>query len=92
MLVAAGKHHAVAPGGALIGRSRECDIVLDDSNVSRKHAEIRPGTKGRWTIADLGSTNGVRVNGRDVPAGRQQPLAPGDHITVGTVDARFEVS
>jgi hypothetical protein len=91
VLLAEGKRHAIAPGGALIGRSRDCDIVLQDSNVSRRHAEIRPGAQGRWTVADLGSTNGVRVNGRDVPAGHAQPLGSGDHLAFGTVDARFEV-
>jgi hypothetical protein len=92
VLVAEGKRHAVAAGGATIGRSRDCDIVLNDSNVSRHHAEIKPGPQGRWTIADLGSTNGIRVNGRDVPAGQAQPLTSGDHVTVGTVDTTFEVS
>jgi hypothetical protein len=91
VLVAEGKRHAIAPGGAMIGRSRDCDIVLADSNVSRRHAEIRPGAQGRWTVADLGSTNGVRVNGRDVESGHAQPLAPGDHVAFGTVDAHFEV-
>jgi predicted component of type VI protein secretion system len=91
VLVAEGKRHAVAPGGATIGRSRECDIVLADSNVSRKHAELRPGPQGRWTIADLGSTNGVRVNGRSASAGQAQALSAGDHLVLGTVDARFEV-
>ena len=42
MLLAEGKRYAVGPGGATIGRSRECDIVLADSNVSRRHAELRP--------------------------------------------------
>src|SRR4051794_12987331 len=91
LLIAEGKRHAIAPGGALIGRSRDCDIVLQDSNVSRRHAEIRPGAQGSWTVADLGSTNGVQVNGRDVPAGHAQPLTTGDHVGIGTVDARFEV-
>jgi hypothetical protein len=91
ILVAEGKRHAVGPGGATIGRSRECDIVLADSNISRKHAELRPGAQGAWTIADVGSTNGVRVNGRSVPAGQAQALRPGDHLTLGTVDASFEV-
>lgn len=90
VLVAEGKRHAVAVGGASIGRSRDCDIVLQDSNVSRKHAEIKPGAQG-WTITDLGSTNGVRVNGRTVPADRPHPLSPGDHVSIGTVDATFEV-
>jgi hypothetical protein len=89
MLVAEGKRYAIGPGGATIGRSRECDIVLGDSNVSRHHAELRPAGDG-WAITDLGSTNGVRVNGRDLSAHEPQPLAPGDRLDIGTVDARFE--
>ena len=50
-----------------------------------------PARRARWTIADLGSTNGIRVNGHGVPAGRAEPLGAGDHLTLGTVDARFEV-
>ena len=46
VVVAAASGCVVPPGGALIGRSRECDIVLDDSNVSRRHAEIRPSGAG----------------------------------------------
>jgi hypothetical protein len=92
VLVAEGKRHAIPATGATIGRSRECDIVLADSNVSRKHAEIKPGPQGVWTLADLGSTNGVRVNGKSVPAGHAQPLEPGDHLTLGTVDSSFEVA
>jgi hypothetical protein len=91
VLVAEGKRHVIGPGGATIGRSRECDVVLGDSNISRRHAELRPGPQGRWTIADLGSTNGVRVNGHSVPQGQAQPLSPGDHLVLGTVDASFEV-
>jgi hypothetical protein len=90
VLVAEGKRYAVAPGGATIGRSRECDIVLADSNVSRRHAELRPTGDG-WTITDLGSTNGVKVNGRDLRPNDPHPLNAGDQLDVGTVDARFEV-
>jgi hypothetical protein len=91
ILVTEGKRHALPPGGATIGRSRECEIVMGDSSISRKHAELRPSPQGQWTIADLGSTNGIRVNGASVAAGQTQPLGPGDHITLGTVDATFEV-
>jgi len=90
VLVAEGKRYAVGPGGATIGRSRECDIVLADTNVSRRHAELRPLGDG-WTVTDLGSTNGVRVNGRDVRANEPQGLTSGDRVEIGTVDARFEV-
>jgi hypothetical protein len=89
ILQAEGRRLVVAPGGAVVGRSRECDIVLGDSNVSRRHAEIRPGAGGQWTVADLGSTNGVLVNGRRVTGAT--PLKAGDHVVFGTVDAVFEV-
>ena len=88
IVVAEGKRMPVGPGGAVIGRSRECDIVLSDSNVSRRHAEIRPAGGDGWTITDLGSTNGVKVNGRTVSSA---PLKAGDEVMVGTVDVRFEV-
>jgi hypothetical protein len=88
VLVAEGKRVAIGPHGAVIGRSRECDVVLADGNVSRRHAELRPAAGG-WAITDLGSTNGVKVNGR--PVHDAYPVAPGDHIEVGTVDVRFEV-
>ena len=90
MLGAEGKRYAIGPGGATIGRSRDCDIVLADSNVSRRHAELRPSGDG-WTVTDLGSTNGVKVNGRAVRPHEAQPVAAGDKLDVGTVDARFEV-
>jgi len=89
LLVAEGRRHVIPPGGALIGRSRECDVVLADANVSRRHAEIRPGAAGTWTVADLGSTNGVLVNGERISGAA--PLHPGDRIALGTADIGFEV-
>jgi hypothetical protein len=88
-LVAEGRRFPVPPGGAVIGRSRDCDVVLGDSNVSRRHAQVRPAGGDGWTVEDLGSTNGVRVNGR--PAQGPTPLRPGDRLEVGTVDVQFEV-
>jgi hypothetical protein len=88
IVVVGGKRLVVPPNGALIGRSRECDIVIDDSNVSRRHAEISPSGQS-WLIQDLGSTNGVRVNGRHVDG--PHPLESGDRVELGTVDVRFEV-
>jgi hypothetical protein len=90
VLVAEGKRHAIGPGGASIGRSRECDVILADTNISRHHAELRPGPQGRWTITDLGSTNGVKVNGRALADHRPEPLSPGDRIILGTLDVQFE--
>jgi hypothetical protein len=71
-----------------IGRSRDADCVLRDPNVSRHHAELRRSAAGEWTIADLGSTNGVKVNGRRVGSTR---LRPGDQVTLGTTTFRFDV-
>jgi pSer/pThr/pTyr-binding forkhead associated (FHA) protein len=83
-----GKRMVVPPAGGVVGRSRDCDIVLSDSDVSRRHAEIRPqGTS--WAISDLGSTNGVRVNGR--PVAREHLLSAGDRIDLGLTQVTFEV-
>jgi hypothetical protein len=73
---------------ATIGRSKDADCVLRDPNVSRHHAELRRSQTGDWTIADLGSTNGVKVNGRRVPSSR---LNPGDQVTLGTTTFVFDV-
>jgi hypothetical protein len=88
IVVVGGKRLVVPPNGALIGRSRECDILIDDSNVSRRHAEISPSGQS-WLIKDLGSTNGLRVNGRQVEG--PHPLESGDRVELGTVGVRFEV-
>ena len=55
----------VGSTGAVLGRSRDADVVLDDPNVSRHHAEVRP-SGGSWIVNDLGSTNGIKINGRRV--------------------------
>jgi hypothetical protein len=69
----------------LLGRSRECDIQVDDPNVSRRHAELRQEGATYW-IVDLDSTNGVEVNGHRVTRAR---LSPGDTFTVGSTDIAF---
>ena len=65
LLLIDGKRMVVGPAGVTIGRSRQCDIVLDDPNISRQHAEIRP-RGGSWVLSDLGSTNGCSLNGRRI--------------------------
>jgi hypothetical protein len=72
----------------VVGRLPECDLVLSDPNVSRRHAEFRPTGNGRYEVADLGSTNGTRVNG--VAVREPQLLHDGDGITVGGSTLRFE--
>jgi Protein of unknown function (DUF3662)/FHA domain len=89
LLAVGGRRLLVPSGGGTIGRSRDCDVVLEDAGISRRHAEIRPGPEG-WTVADLGSTNGVRVNGAEVRGAHT--LAPGDRVELGSTEIVFEVS
>jgi hypothetical protein len=88
LLLMGGKRLVVGPGGATMGRSRQCDVTVDDPNVSRNHAEVRP-RGGSWVLSDLGSTNGSRLNGRRVEG--SEVLKPGDEIEVGTTVLRFEL-
>jgi predicted component of type VI protein secretion system len=83
-----GRTYQLAADGAVIGRSREADVVLEDPNVSRRHAEVRP-SGGSWIVRDLGSTNGVKVNSRRIQG--PQSLRPGDTIELGTARVTFEL-
>lgn len=88
ILVVDDKRMAMPDDGATLGRSRGCEIVLQDPNVSRRHAELRP-RGGSWILSDLGSTNGSRVNGRFVAG--PTVVKPGDEIELGTAVMRFEL-
>jgi hypothetical protein len=88
LLIYGGRRLMVAPRGATLGRSRECEIVVEDPNVSRQHAELRP-RGGAWVISDLGSTNGTRVNGRTING--PEVVQPGDEIEVGSSLITFEL-
>jgi Protein of unknown function (DUF3662)/FHA domain len=88
LLLVDGRRLVVGPAGATIGRSRQSDVVLNDPNISRQHAEIRP-RGGSWVLADLGSTNGSRLNGRTVE--RPEVIRPGDEIELGSTQLRFEI-
>jgi hypothetical protein len=87
LLVGEGRRNVLSGSRVVVGRSREADIVLADPNVSRRHAELRHGDSG-WEVADLGSTNGIKVNGQRV---NQAALGPGDRITIGVTDLTFEL-
>jgi hypothetical protein len=88
LLISGGKRLVVGPAGVTVGRSRQCDVTLDDPNVSRTHAEIRP-RGGSWVLTDLGSTNGSRLNGRRLDG--PEVLKPGDEIELGTSRIKFEL-
>jgi hypothetical protein len=83
-----GRRVALGAQPLVIGRLPECDVVLNDSNVSRRHAELRRSGDGVF-LTDLGSTNGTRVNGTPV---REQILASGDEVSVGSTKLIFEMT
>jgi FhaA, N-terminal domain/FHA domain len=84
-LTVAGRKHEVTKTSVVLGRSREADVRLADVNVSRRHAEVRQEGAGYW-IVDLGSTNGVEVNGKRTDRAR---LRDGDRITIGSTEVVF---
>jgi hypothetical protein len=86
VLVVDGRRHELTKRTMVIGRSRDCDITIDDANISRRHAEIRQESGG-YSIVDLDSTNGVEVNGKRV---RRAELTHDDTIVLGTTDVTFQ--
>jgi hypothetical protein len=78
--------YPVTGSRVVLGRSRECDIRVSDTNVSRQHCEVVQKGAAEWHVADLGSTNGTELNGHRVSRAR---LADGDRITIGSTDVVF---
>ena len=74
-------------GRRSVSRGIEPEIDLSiperDPGVSRLHAKLVPAPDGSWTVIDLGTENGITVNGRDVPPGDSVSLRPGDRIHLG---------
>jgi Protein of unknown function (DUF3662)/Inner membrane component of T3SS, cytoplasmic domain len=87
LLIGEDRRSVLSGERVVVGRSRECDVVLNDPNVSRRHAELRREGRG-WEVIDLGSTNGIKVNGRRQEHAR---LEPGDRITLGLTELTFEL-
>jgi pSer/pThr/pTyr-binding forkhead associated (FHA) protein len=71
---------------AVVGRDPDCEVVLQSRSVSRKHAIVeRIGDA--WVARDLGSANGLYVEGKRVT---ESPLSPGASLRFGDVEASFE--
>jgi pSer/pThr/pTyr-binding forkhead associated (FHA) protein len=82
-----GKKHPLSGRVQVVGRSLDCDIVLNDPSVSRRHFEVsRSGTE--WLMGDLGSGNGTRVDGERVPTAR---LSAGTRIEAGQTVLEFQL-
>jgi adenylate cyclase len=85
----AGSEYRLTAEETLIGRNPTTDITLLDESISREHAIVGwDAESGAFTVEDLQSTNGTRVNGKRV---RSSPLADGDEIQVGHTRFRFLV-
>jgi hypothetical protein len=82
------RSHDLSKPTIVIGRSKESDIRVSDPNVSRRHAEIRQEGSNYW-IVDLGSTNGISVNGRAL---KRAKLDDEDRITLGSTELVFRRS
>ncbi|MEV8066694.1 DUF3662 and FHA domain-containing protein [Streptomyces sp. NPDC085995] len=74
-----GTRHQISRPTLVLGRSTDADVRIDDPGVSRRHCEIRTGTPS--TIADLGSTNGIVVDGQHTT---RATLRDGSRIVVGS--------
>jgi hypothetical protein len=88
LIASDGRSFAVGDQPLIIGRSPDVAIVVNDTNVSRQHAEVWRTSEG-VAIRDLQSTNGTYVNGHRVSA---VSLSPRDDVTVGTLHFRIELA
>jgi hypothetical protein len=79
-----GTRHPLQPPGLVIGRGSDADLRINDPGISRRHAQIRVTTAGPGVtidIVDLGSTNGIVINGQRV---QQATLHEGSRIEIGS--------
>ncbi len=89
LVLPSGQRVALGEHVSTVGRLPESTISINDTNVSRNHAEIRTGSAA-YVAVDLGSTNGTMVNGVRIVG--EQRLNDGDIISFGSTHVRFEAS
>jgi hypothetical protein len=81
-----GTRHALTPPGLVVGRGSDADLRINDPGVSRRHAELRvrgSGAGREVTVVDLGSTNGLQVDGRRAT---QAELRDGSRVRIGNTE------
>ncbi|WP_370250261.1 FhaA domain-containing protein [Nocardioides sp.] len=88
-----GTQHPLTPPGVVIGRGSDADIRINDPGISRRHAEFlvtagRDGQPPQVEVHDLGSTNGLLVDGRKVP---RATLREGTEVRAGTTVIRLRI-
>jgi len=84
-----GNSYALLLNRMSIGRGSENDIVLNDGNASRRHAQLHQNVLGKWKVVDLNSTNGTLVNGRPT---EQTILRDHDELTIGVTILEFQAA
>jgi pSer/pThr/pTyr-binding forkhead associated (FHA) protein len=82
---AGAERRVVVEARAVVGRDLDCDVVLSSRSVSRKHAIVEKRGEG-WVVRDLGSANGLFVEGKRVS---EAPLPSGASLRFGDVEATF---
>jgi pSer/pThr/pTyr-binding forkhead associated (FHA) protein len=97
---ASGRSHSFADypsllegGGVILGRDKSfADVVINGSNISRKHARISLHPTGDYVINDLGSTNGTKVDGSSASETRALPLRKGSILLMGDTELHIELT
>ncbi len=74
------RRYPLKSGMNFLGRDPLCSVFVPDPHISRKHASLDLVSDGSMTLMDLGSTNGIVVNGKKVPSAI---LNPGDSFSIG---------
>jgi hypothetical protein len=84
------RNFELQPGRRLsIGRTRENDIALDHTSVSKMHASLLLNSAGRLVVADTGSTNGTYLNGERIAYGKAIEIFAGDKVKFGAIDVEL---
>jgi NADPH-dependent 2,4-dienoyl-CoA reductase/sulfur reductase-like enzyme/pSer/pThr/pTyr-binding forkhead associated (FHA) protein len=79
----------LSPPSVVVGRNPDADVSLSEPTVSWQHARLT-AHGAAWTIADIGSTNGTRVNAERIEPGREIAIDPGAEVRFGEITLRFE--
>ncbi|MEO7672713.1 MAG: FHA domain-containing protein [Pyrinomonadaceae bacterium] len=74
-----------------VGRTKENDLAVDDTSVSKLHASIMLNAEGRIVVADTGSTNGTFIDGERISYGKASTISQGHKLRLGTVELSFEI-
>lgn len=81
------KRFDLEPGRRLsVGRTKENDIAIDHTSVSKLHASLLLNSEGKLVVADTGSTNGTYLNGERIAYGKAIEIFAGDKVKFGAVD------